>query len=262
MQMQFRMWCQSNNTEYPAQVTYTLGSSSYASNGIYQLGSLTTSAQLFVKAKVFLQGPYSGGVMTTALNTAGQIPLSSSTAYNTTTYGYTNKTVGSIPNANVVDWVLVDLRTGTAAATRSETQAGFLLKDGTIVDSDGSSDLSFSTATTGSYYIVVRHRNHLAVMSTNVVSLPNGTAYDFTTAGQAYGSTTPMAVVTTGVYGMWCGDTDASGVVDVTDRANTWNNKNLSNVYDGSDTDLSNVIDVTDRANTWNNKNITGQVPN
>jgi hypothetical protein len=77
------------------------------------------AAALLVKVKVFLQGPYSVSAMTTALNTNSLIPLSSSTAYNTTTFGFTDKTIGSIPNANVVDWVLVELRTGTAAANKS-----------------------------------------------------------------------------------------------------------------------------------------------
>ncbi len=235
---------------------------SLESCGSYDLCAYAfTTVPLLVKAKVFLQGPYSSTAMTTALNTGALIPLNSNTAYNTTTYGYTNKTVAAIPNANIVDWVLVELRSGTAASTKVETQAAFLLKDGTVVDVDGSSDVAFSIATTGSYYIVIRHRNHLAVMSAAAVSLPNASVYDFTSAQtQAYG-TTPMVAVTTGVYGMWCGDTDASETIDATDRANTWNNRNTSG-YTGNDTDLSGVVDATDRANTWNNRNALTNVPN
>ena len=98
-------------------------------------------------------------------------------------------------------------------------------------------------------------------MSAAAVSLPNASVYDFTSAQtQAYG-TTPMVAVTTGVYGMWCGDTDASETIDATDRANTWNNRNTSG-YTGNDTDLSGVVDATDRANTWNNRNALTNVPN
>jgi hypothetical protein len=201
--------------------------------------------------------------MTTALNTNSLIPLNSNTAYDATTYGYTAATVGTIPNVNVVDWMLVELRTGTAAATKVETEPVFILKDGSIVDVDGSSDVPFYTSTTGNYFIVLKHRNHLAIMSAAVVALSNtASLYDFTTAlTQAYGSTTPMVAVATGVYGMWCGDTDGSGVVDLSDRNNTWNNRNASNVYNGSDTDLSGVIDLSDRNNTWNNRNLVSQVP-
>ena len=45
-QMQFRMWRKSTNTEYPAQVTFTQGTSNYTANGIYQLGSLIVISQL------------------------------------------------------------------------------------------------------------------------------------------------------------------------------------------------------------------------
>ena len=38
---------------------------------------------------------------------------------------------------------------------------------------------------TGSYYIVVIHRNHWAVMSHNPFSFPNSTAYDFTSSSDS-----------------------------------------------------------------------------
>jgi hypothetical protein len=219
------------------------------------------SAEVLVKVKVFLQGAYSGTEMTTALYTSGYIPLNSQIAYDTTAYGYTAETVSAIPNANVVDWVLVELRSGTAAGTKVETQPAFLLKDGSIVDMDGVSDVAFGVATAGDYYIVVKHRNHLAIMSAALVTLPNATAHDFTTAqAQAYG-TNPMAALIGGVFGMWCGDTDASGSVVAADRSNTWNNRNATGVYDGSDTDLSGTIVAADRSNTWNNRNVLTQVP-
>ena len=119
------------------------------------------------------------------------------------------------------------------------------------------------TALNGNYYVVVRHRNHLAIMSAaRVVFATDSTGYDFTTAQiQAYG-TNPMVLVTTGIYAMRVGDTDASGVIDVVDRTNTWNNRNTSGIFTGNDTDLSGVVDVVDRTNTWNNRNQQTQVPN
>ena len=65
--------------------------------------------------KAWLQGPYSSGAMTTSLNTAGYIPMSHPYAVAPWNYGGTESVTG-IP-AGVVDWVLVELRTGTASAT-------------------------------------------------------------------------------------------------------------------------------------------------
>ncbi len=238
------------------------------SNGGIFAGTLDGVFRSLITAnlKVYLEGPYAGGgAMTTTLNTNNLIPLNSNTAYSTSTYGYTASTVTSIPNSDIVDWVLVELRTGTAAGTKVATRAAFLKSDGSIVDTNGVSPLQFAGLGDGNYYVVVRHRNHLAIMTASAIPLSsNSVLYDFSTAQlQAYG-TNPMAdLLGNGtVFGMWMGDTDGSGVVDVTDRANTWNLRNTSGVNDGSDTDLSSVIDVTDRANTWNNRNRQTQVPN
>ena len=67
--------------------------------------------------------------------------------------------------------MLVELRTGTASGTKVATRAGFLKSDGTIVDTNGTSPLQFAGLGEGNYYVVVRHRNHLAIMSASAISL-------------------------------------------------------------------------------------------
>ncbi len=215
-----------------------------------------------VNLKVFLQGPYNGsGAMTTTLNSSGLIPLTSETAYPSSTYGYTASTIASIPNSNIVDWILVELRSGTAASTKVAARAGFLKNDGTIVDVDGTSPLSFGGIFSGIYYIVVRHRNHLAIMSSAAISLSSSTPlYDFSTAQtKAYG-TNPMAVLADGKYGMWAGDADGSATIDSGDRNNAWNSRNTTNYY-SSDINLDGVIDSADRNSIWNNRNNSTQFP-
>ena len=169
---------------------------------------------IVVTMKVFLQGPFSGGAMTTTLDTSGYLPLTSETAYPAATYGYTASTVASIPSAGIVDWLLVELRSDTAGATKVAGRAGFLKSDGTVVDTDGVSALRFAGVLPGNYYIVVRHRNHLAIMSAAAVALSGTSAlYDFTTAQmQAYG-TSPMAALTGGAFGMIAGDVNQDGIV-------------------------------------------------
>ena len=229
------------------------------------LGLVQISASLLVQIKVFLQGPYSGGSMSTALATAGSIPTSQ--PYGNAPFSYSGgENVAStsvFTSNNITDWILVELRS-TSNGAAVDRRAALLKNDGTVLDVDGSTGIAFATATSGSYFIVIKHRNHLAVMSTAAVSLPNGSVYDFTTPlSQAYYTSglNAMATLSSGVYGMWCGDTDASGVVDNGDRVNTWNNRNATGVYSGNDTDLSGVVDNQDRVNTWNNRNTQTQVP-
>lgn len=193
-------------------------------NRVYTARTRDTTGQDFVatpfiaaNVKVYLTGPFNAGVMTTSLNSLGLIPLSSASAYPVATYGGAAKIVSSIPSASIVDWVLVELRSGTDSASHVALQAAFVKSDGAVVDADGVSALTFSGIAHGSYYVVVRHRNHLPLMSASPVAF-NGTAtsYDFTTGQtQAFG-TNPMFALAGGVFGMKAGDVDRNGSVQFT----------------------------------------------
>jgi len=212
---------------------------------------LRTTAPDFITAnlKVFLEGPYNGsGAMTTTLNADSLIPRFSSTAYSTVTYGYTASTVASIPNSDIVDWVLVELRTDTAATTTVARRAAFLKSDGSIVDLDGSSRVRFEGITPGNYYVVVRHRNHLAIMTASAIPLSsNSTSYDFTTSElQTYG-TSAMKVLSAGIYGMHSGDGNQDGLVTSTDF-NIFNPEftSAASGYKYSDWNLDGLVTSTD----------------
>ena len=90
-------------------------------------------------------------------------------------YNGNEKTTQSfISSNNIVDWVLVELRTGSSAATATtvvSTRAALLRNDGVILDTDGSTDIDFYGIGNGNYYIAVYHRNHLAVLSSSSVNL-------------------------------------------------------------------------------------------
>lgn len=114
--------------------------------------------------KVFLEGPFAAtyDTMRTDLKTSGYIPT-------TSPYG-DGRTVDPVPD-NVVDWVFVELRTNTDSDTVAQ-KSFFLRKDGQVVDTDGTTtELEFENVPNGDYYIVVRHRNHLAVMSKTAQTL-------------------------------------------------------------------------------------------
>jgi hypothetical protein len=102
-----------------------------------------------VKLTVFLEGPFDKGKMFTELNKADLIPLNQ--PYNVSPWNYMGtESVSEIPNDNVVDWVLVDIRSAdSAGAATSETifarKAGFLMSNGIICNTDGLTMLSFDT---------------------------------------------------------------------------------------------------------------------
>ncbi|MEE9431275.1 MAG: NosD domain-containing protein [Melioribacteraceae bacterium] len=112
-----------------------------------------------VSLKVMLEGPYNSSAMNASLTLPTVSP-----------YG-DGKSVNSIPvvtSNEVVDWVMVELRDENDSSIILETQSAFILKDGTIVDTDGSSPLSFIEPN-GNYFVSVKHRNHLGIMSGSAI---------------------------------------------------------------------------------------------
>lgn len=96
------------------------------------------------------------------------------------------------PGNAVVDWVFVEIRDASKLDSVVTTRAALLQRDGDVrdhrvlgdtrrIDPDGYSYLSFDSTLAGDYYVVVRHRNHLGVM-TNQAGLysPIVTRVDFT----------------------------------------------------------------------------------
>jgi hypothetical protein len=162
---------------------------------------------VLVEAKIFLEGPYnsSTGEMTTYLNTSGYIP-------DTSPYSEDPRSITPPIPADITDWVLVQLRetpSGPPVASRS----AFLRKDGRIVADNGITPIITMDVSTDFYYIVIKHRNHLAVMSTGSNQLSNisSTLYDFTSdASQFYGGGAKELEPGSGVWGMYGGNADNS----------------------------------------------------
>jgi len=222
-----------------------------------------------VTLKAFLQGPYNGTEMTTDLNTNGQLPLGQ--PFNTPPWNYAGtEQVAAIPNASVVDWVLVELRetpggasTATGATTVA-TRAGFILKNGDIVSIDGISPLSFDITVTANLYAVVYHRNHLPVLSSGALLL-NGATYgwDFTTgSGQAFGGTNAQGEIGTGVWGLFSGDGDANLQVNNADKNDVWKPQSGSSGYKAGDFSLDGQVDNVDKNDFWKvNSGRSAQLP-
>ncbi len=77
---------------------------------------------------------------------------------------------------------------------------------------------TFSTAASGNYYIVIKHRNSVETWSASGVTFTKGStaSYDFTTAAsQAYGNN--ETEVSTGVFAIYSGDCNQDGYVDPLD---------------------------------------------
>ena len=122
------------------------------------------------------------------------------------------------PAGNVVDWVLVeiwgDFTPGIPPITYYqlfESRALLLQTNGKVVDIEGNKP-KFNFVDGTDIRVVVRHRNHLDVVSSELFSGTKDVTYDFTTAAtKAVVSAMSQALpqeVSYGKYCMWAGDFD------------------------------------------------------
>jgi serine protease AprX len=141
--------------------------------------------------KVYLEGNWNGTEMTTKLNQQGllpgQTPLTTIIPSNATPAGHPYKvapwyfagteTVSSY-DTDVVDWVIMTLRTNPSDTTTNVFKTAALLrKNGTISLQVGCPTLNPAQ----SYYVTVEHRNHIGAISHQAVSINNNQlTYDFT----------------------------------------------------------------------------------
>jgi hypothetical protein len=208
--------------------------------------------------KVFLEGPFNGTQMDNSLAANSQLPLSQ--PYNDQPWNYQGtESVSLLPNQNIVDWVLIELReTNGDASTATEDKtialrAGFLLNDGTIKDLDGSNLLEFPVPSYTNLFAVIRHRNHLDVMSALPLSKVNNSfSYDFSTSpDNVIGGLLGYKQLPGGSYGMVSGDGDANGIIEITDKTGIWTQQSGSSGYLQGDFNLNAQADNNDKNLYW-----------
>ncbi|MEJ5302013.1 MAG: fibronectin type III domain-containing protein [Bacteroidales bacterium] len=208
---------------------YSSGGGGFWDGTTYVNGVLNvTSASKTLDVTVFMEGPFNGTDMNTDLLSSSLLPTSQ--PYNVAPWNYAGtESVVSFP-ANVVDWVLVELRDADvpANATPATTLSGwpkamFLRNDGQIVDLNGNLPNIGNPTVNNNLFVVVRHRNHLDVMSnTGAVLSGNTYSYDFSTGiNQAYGGSAGYKQLSASIYGMVAGDGDADGSILSSDF-NAW----------------------------------------
>jgi hypothetical protein len=128
------------------------------------------------------------------------------------------------------------------------------------VATDGSSDLTFQIGK-GQYYLAIKHRNHLGIMSASPLSMGYSaiTSFDLSqTSFPTFG--TNATTLMSGKKAMWTGDADGSGIVNAGDRSAAWNFRNAQG-YLQTDCTLKGITNAGDRSITWNNRNLTSQIP-
>jgi hypothetical protein len=181
----------------------------------------TPSMEALVNATVILAGPYSqlGQLMKDNLRSEGYLP---------TTHTATISGQNAISNpiiqhmapelldvtgdSAVVDWIWLELIPAGSPGTVAASKAALVLRNGTVTGENGSSPVDMNCGP-GDYHLRVRHRNHLAVMTSNTYTLGEApVTIDLTSpATTVYGEDARIDL--DGVLALWPGDVNANGQV-------------------------------------------------
>ena len=201
----FDAWYMPDDNE--GHVTLTSANVNFALNEIIIRSSLS--------AKAYLQGPLLGstdGMMKDDLRVAGLLPTTSPFSDGLT---FDPSLLTIIGNDAIVDWVFVELRDATTNTTVVASQSALLQRDGDIVDIDGISSLPFNGTSANNYFVAVKHRNHLGIMSNTAIPLSRiTTALDFTDANNqiTFGTDAQTTFgVPANTVAMWAGDANGDG---------------------------------------------------
>ena len=209
------------------------------------------SASKLLDLKVYLEGPFSGGAMLTTLRTAGLIPLAQ--PFSAAPWSLIDgESASSIP-AGAVDWVLVELRDAATPAAATVALSGwpkayFVKSDGSIVDKSGNMPDIGTPSISNNLYVIVRQRNHIAIMSsTGVPLVGNNYTYDFSTSvTQAFGGSAGYKSIGSGKFGMVSGDADSDGSISVLDFSSWATDFGKTSIYLKSDIDCDGEVSVLD----------------
>lgn len=223
--------------------------------------------KLILDLATFLEGPFNGSEMESFLN-PNFIPLNQ--PYVSSPWMYTGSNdVSGIPNPNIVDWLLVEIRDAATAGeatalTKAGRQAAWLLNDGSIVGLNGSSNLQFNHSLIHQLFVVLHHRNHLGILSANPLTASGEVYhYDFSSAdSQVYGGTSAVKEISAGIWGMIAGDANANGLIETEDKNSFWPVQAGTSGYLQGDFNLNGNVDHTDKNEKWLiNLNSSSQVP-
>lgn len=217
------------------------------------------SAQTKLNVRFNLSGAWNNTtkLMNKDLNTSNKIPLNQ--PYCTTPWNYCG--TENIPDRTkidqtAVDWVLIEIKNATG--TTVQRKAALITSDAYLTDAAGINNpgsfypiILDNVTTSGSYKIIVRHRNHLAIATNANVTLTPGTTtntVDLTknVNVKAANQSSLGSVNGVNVYGMRLGDVNADDYIDATDRVMVANETETFG-YNKFDLNLDAIVDATDR---------------
>ncbi|WP_452226113.1 hypothetical protein [Lacinutrix cladophorae] len=176
---------------------------------------------LRMNIKVILQGPIinptNTGLMNDNLRISGYIPLTSPypdmRVINPSVLNNGGTSGTGLASNDIVDWVWIEIRSAIDNTFIVDDKSALVQRDGDVVDINGLSNI-YLEGFTDSYYIVVKHRNHLSVMTQNPIALStSNTNINFTNNSIATFGSNAQTTLLSGQKALWAGNANGDEVI-------------------------------------------------
>lgn len=242
---------------------------SYASGGCTVTATrlVNVISSKHVAIKVLLEGPYIAKLDTMRCIYEGYFP----NVIGKYISPYADKREHAKPfpqfKQGIVDWIYVEVWDyppngmgfgDTRKGVLVDSTSALLLSDGVVAGLDGNKYVSFDHLKDNNYYVVIKHRNHLPVMSAEKVAFTSGNitvanTIDFTQKMEnAFDNSgknttqTPLKMIN-GKCFMYAGDVNGDGMVSVVDMQ-SYENEASSIGYNIADLTFDSQVTLVDRA--------------
>ena len=165
--------------------------------------------------------------------------------FNAEPWNYTGTEMVLFFPPHTTDWIFIELL--DASFNTVFQKAALLRRDGFVMDVDGQEGLSLEGSSLDmdkSYYVIVRQRNHLAIMSNEAIMLSNG--IDLSLPANIKDGNNQTVLLANGKAALKAGDFNADGVMTVGDYNRYKNSISLFNQYLAADCNLDGAVSVVD----------------
>jgi hypothetical protein len=200
-----------------------------------------------ISVKAILSGAYDNStkLMRTSLRASNLIP---STASFPATFAYSGTDSSTSISNDTVDWVMLEVRDSTGANLVLK-KAALLKSNGDLYDAaTNATNIPLTGVTTGTYKVILRHRNHLAISTIAAVTITSGanTAINFVTNSQNSQILAGTDSLGGSVYGMRSANVNSNSIINVLDAGESANapDSTLYSVFDVNLDGITSVIDT------------------
>jgi hypothetical protein len=143
-----------------------------------------------------------------------------------------------------------------------EQRAALVFSDGTVANPDSSVLRFYNLLPNTAYFVSIKTRNHLAIISQNPLNLPNTSPLDFSDATMVLGGASQLTLLPNGSsYALKAGDFNSDGIISVADFNLYTSQSGTINQYNHADCNADNTVTVADFNLYRNNVSSIGMPP-